>query len=135
MQQAGDLRLLRQQGRPVRRCDGGDDAADLPGYAARLFDRYQSHPEALRLATWYGLEGKSLPASAMASMAHKIQAIRDAQAAGKVSSRCTPEVLLMLILALTRTGAPGSPEAESGLVPKTAFRRSIADAVSLLVTP
>src|SRR3954447_7408642 len=27
------------------------DASDLPGYAGRLFDRYEDHPETLRLAT------------------------------------------------------------------------------------
>ncbi|MFC7648454.1 TetR/AcrR family transcriptional regulator [Streptosporangium lutulentum] len=32
------------------------DASDLPGYAGRLFDRYEDHPETLRLATWYRLE-------------------------------------------------------------------------------
>jgi AcrR family transcriptional regulator len=41
------------------------DAPDLPGYAGRLFDRYEDHPETLRLATWYRLErprGASLQA-------------------------------------------------------------------------
>jgi AcrR family transcriptional regulator len=111
------------------------DAFDLPGYAVRLFDRYQAQPNALRLATWYALEGKPMPASAMASMVHKIEGVRQAQAAGAVSKRFSPETLLMLILTLTRMGAPGSPEAESGMIPSENFRRAIADAVARLVSP
>lgn len=111
------------------------DALDLPGYAVRLFDRYQAQPDALRLATWYAMEGKSLPPSAMASMAHKIEAVRQAQAVGAVGTRFAPEVLLMLILNLTRLGAPGSPEAEGSLLAPAVFRQSIADAVARLVQP
>jgi AcrR family transcriptional regulator len=111
------------------------DANDLPAYATRLFDRYQSHPEALRLATWYALEGKALPQSGMASMLQKIEAIRQAQEAGVVSKRYSPEILIMLILALTRLGTPGSPEAESGMIPKETFRQSIRTAVAQLVNP
>lgn len=111
------------------------DANDLPGYAMRLFDRYQAQPETLRLATWYALEGKPLPASAMASTQHKIDAIRRAQDAVAVSTRFAPEILLMLVLTLTRLGAPGSPEAESGLLARDVFRQSIADAVARLVAP
>jgi AcrR family transcriptional regulator len=110
------------------------DAFDLPGYAGRLFDRYRAQPEALRLATWYALEGKALPQSAFDSMLHKVDAIRAAQNAGAVSKRFDPEVLLMLIITLTRLGAPGSPEAESGIITTAAFRQSIADAVSRLVS-
>src|SRR5262245_53299644 len=32
------------------------DPDDLPGYAAKMFDRYLAKPEILRLATWYQLE-------------------------------------------------------------------------------
>ena len=32
------------------------DAADLPGYAGRLFDYFEDHPDALRLSIWYRLE-------------------------------------------------------------------------------
>lgn len=111
------------------------DANDLPGYATRLFDRYQSHPEALRLATWYSLEGKAFPASGMASMTRKIAAIGEAQAAGAVSKRYAPEMLMLLIHAITRLGAPDSPEAASGLISNDAFRESIGAAVKQLVNP
>src|ERR1700709_1472007 len=32
------------------------DTDDLAGYAGRLFDGYEAHPEIQRLATWYRLE-------------------------------------------------------------------------------
>lgn len=111
------------------------DAYDLPGYAVRLFDRYQSSPELLRLATWYQLEGKPMPAVALASMAKKIEAVQQAQTAGAVSSRFSPDLLLLLILSLTRLGAPDSPEARFGQIAPGAFRQSIADAVQRLVQP
>jgi AcrR family transcriptional regulator len=110
------------------------DAFDLPGYAVRLFDRYQLQPEALRLAAWYGLERKALPQSAMASMLPKIEAIRAAQQAGAVSTRFAAEMLLLLVITLTRLGSPGSPEAVSGMIPFDAFRRSLAQAVTRLVS-
>ncbi len=111
------------------------DANDLPGYAVRLFDRYQAHPETLRLAGWYQLEGKPLPPAAMASMGHKIDAVRQAQEAGRVSKRFSPEILLLLVLTLTRMGAPDSPEAHSGMVPPADSRQAIAAAVARLVEP
>jgi AcrR family transcriptional regulator len=110
------------------------DALDLPGYAVRLYDRYQAQPDALRLATWYALEGKSLPQSAIASLYPKIEALRAAQDSGAVSKRFAPEILLMLVITLTRMNAPGSPEARSGGVSNEAFRQSIADAVARLVS-
>ena len=32
------------------------DAADLPGYAGRMFDYFADNPQAQRLSTWYRLE-------------------------------------------------------------------------------
>jgi AcrR family transcriptional regulator len=111
------------------------DAFDLPGYAISLFDRYQDHPETLRLITWYQLEGKTLPEVAVASTSHKIEAIRRAQEAGAISRRFSPEVILMLVINLTRLGAPDSVEASCGMVQADVFRRTIADAVVRLVGP
>lgn len=85
---------------------------------------------------WSGsLEGNALPQSGMASMLKKVEAIRQAQDTGAVSKRYAPEMLMLMIHALTRLGAPGSPEAESGLIPKDAFRQSIGAAVARLVAP
>jgi hypothetical protein len=100
----------------------------------RLFDRYQEQPDAMRLASWYALEGKQLPQSALASMLPKMEAIRLAQEAGAVSKRFAPEMLLLLVITLTRLSAPGSPEARSGTIPTNAYRQAIADAVGRLVS-
>lgn len=111
------------------------DPYDLPGYAVRLFDRYQSNPELLRLATWYQLEGKSMPPVALASMAKKIEAVQQAQAAGAVSTRFSADMVLLLILSLTRLGAPDSVEVRIGLIAPDAFRQSIVAAVRRLIEP
>jgi hypothetical protein len=57
---------------------------NLPEYAGRLFDRYQSHPEVQRLATWYRLEraDNTDPIEAIvASNAANVKAIAPAQVA------------------------------------------------------
>ncbi|MEH6422306.1 TetR/AcrR family transcriptional regulator [Pseudomonas sp. CGJS7] len=111
------------------------DARDLPGYAVRLFDRCQSHPDVMRLAMWYQLEGKPLPAAAVASTAHKIEAIRRAQADGVVSERFSAEMMLLWVIALSRVGSPDSPEAKLGVLTVEATREAIAAAVRRLVEP
>ena len=68
-------------------------------------------------------------------MGHKIDAVRQAQEAGRVSKRFSPEILLLLVLTLTRMGAPDSPEAHSGMVPPADSRQAIADAVARLIEP
>lgn len=55
----------------------------------------------------------------------KIEAIRGAQMAGAISSRFSPEILLLLILNLSHIGAPDSPEARSGLLDNDVFRYAI----------
>src|SRR5215469_16111855 len=42
------------------------DADDLPGYAARLAEGYEQHPDALRLVTWQRLERSTEPPPAVA---------------------------------------------------------------------
>src|ERR1700744_6304387 len=61
------------------------DPADLPEYAGRLFDRYRSHPEIQRLATWYRLEradGADPIQAIVASNSDKVKAIDHAQRTG-----------------------------------------------------
>ena len=70
----------------------------------------------------------------LANDATEVEAIRAAQAAGAVSKRFAPEVLLMLVITLTRLDAPGSPEARDGTVPREVFRQALADAVTRLVS-
>src|SRR4051812_10784566 len=59
---------------------------DLPGYAARLFDRPQEQPYALRLALWHSLERGSatMPPAVAAANEQKVAAIAAAQRDGRV---------------------------------------------------
>lgn len=80
------------------------DAYDLSGYAAKLFDWNNAHPEVLRLAAWQQLERGSIykfsPAAAKATE-EKILKIREAQDAGAVTTDTSAEHLLELVLRLS----------------------------------
>jgi AcrR family transcriptional regulator len=71
---------------------------DLPGYAGKLFDAQEAHPEVMRLATWHRLERSELIAVTVKSNQHKADVIRAAQEAGVISKRFDAEQLLMLII-------------------------------------
>jgi AcrR family transcriptional regulator len=111
------------------------DAYNLPEYAARLHDRYQKHPEVLRIATWYALErGRGTPhPSALRSSKNKVAAIREAQVAGAVTKTIPAEDLLMLVLSISRSGHTDSPECVSPARAARATRQHIANAVRRLV--
>jgi AcrR family transcriptional regulator len=113
------------------------DAYNLPEYAARLHDRYQEHPEVLRIATWYALErGHGTPhPSALRSSKNKIAAIREAQAAGAVTKAIPAEDLLMLVLGISRSGHTYSPECINPKRSHGATRQHIANAVRRLSAP
>lgn len=53
------------------------DAADLPGYAGRLFDYLVAHPDRRRLALWRLLEGSAPTEAETASTAAKIATLED----------------------------------------------------------
>ncbi|MET8757660.1 TetR family transcriptional regulator [Lentzea sp. NPDC004782] len=102
------------------------DAADLPGYAARCYDRQHDHPELARLAAWRRLERPG-----QVTRSAEIEAIRQAQARGLVSTRFSAEQVLVLVLAIasmwSNAPADGSDHA--------ARRRAVEDAVWRLVEP
>jgi AcrR family transcriptional regulator len=114
------------------------DPTNLPEYAGRLFDRYQSHPEVQRLATWYRLEraDNTDPIEAIvASNAAKVKAIAKAQRAGLLTTRFEPAVLLGLVLTLSGTWSSMTPE-YTGLVTRLSVakrRQAIVDAVAALL--
>lgn len=114
------------------------DPTNLPEYAGRLFDRYQSHPEVQRLATWYRLERAHTtdPIQAIVSSnAAKVKAIADAQRAGLLTTRFAPAVLLGLVLTLSGTWSSMTPE-YTGLVTRVSVakrRQAIVDAVAALL--
>jgi AcrR family transcriptional regulator len=114
------------------------DVDDLPGYAARLSDGYEKHPEVARLATWYRLEraeSQGLLDAIVASNQGKVAAIAKAQKAGKVSSHFAAVDLLGLIVTLSAMWTSSTPE-YSELAAKhsaTHRRRVIVDAVNALL--
>ena len=114
------------------------DPTNLPEYAGRLFDRYQSHPEVQRLATWYRLEradsADPIEAS-VASTAAKVKAIAEAQRAGLLTTRFEPAVLLALVLTISGTWSSMTPE-YTGLVARLSVpkrRQAIVDAIAALL--
>ncbi|HEX4702671.1 MAG TPA: TetR family transcriptional regulator [Pseudonocardiaceae bacterium] len=107
---------------------------DLPGYAGRLFDSYERHPEMIRMITWYQLEragtGAAIPAVLAATRA-KTEAIRGAQHAGTVSTRFDAEQVLAMVLNMSVMWLTQLPEAVS-----TDYRRTtIVEGVRRLVEP
>jgi AcrR family transcriptional regulator len=82
---------------------------DLPGYAVRLYDRYLSHPELLRLATWYRLERVptgDLLASFRDHADGKLRAIAAGQRAGHIDPAFTPADVYALVTAIAMTWSP-----------------------------
>lgn len=110
------------------------DAHDLPEYAARLFDLYQTYPEILRIGTWDRLErggaGMKIKAVVEANE-HKVSEIYKAQQDGLISRHFPATTLLELILALTQTRLY-----RDGLETKNALKKhriAIKDAVRKLI--
>lgn len=109
------------------------DAADLPGYAERLFDYWHLHPEAVRLFWWRNLEGSrttTVEESAYARYVAEIASSRgDADAAA-----LPPEHLFAFVLALLQawaipSAALGDDEDEQE---RARRRRSVRAAVQRL---
>ena len=86
-------------------------AADLPGYAARLYDAYVNDPKLVRLATWNRLErvpAGDLLADMAAHTAKKYEAITAAQRAGRLDPAINPADVYALVIALSLTWGPSS---------------------------
>jgi AcrR family transcriptional regulator len=84
-------------------------AGDLPGYAVRLYDAYLEHPQLVRLATWARLE--RIPQGhlfAEADEQPKIDAIAEAQRAGRLNAALAPADLHALVVSLAMAWSPNS---------------------------
>ena len=79
----------------------GMDPADLPEYAGRLHDYYAAHPETYRLMQWGRLEldpDDAAPDDPLqATMAGKIERLRQAQKAGLLDQFWDPTDILVLL--------------------------------------
>jgi AcrR family transcriptional regulator len=113
------------------------DAADLPGYAGRMFDYFADHPQAQRLSTWYRLErpdGAALTAVIQANKT-RLKTLAGAQAGGRLSRHFTPAQLLTLIQAMAVSWGTMNPEfaAAASRVSRRDRHRAVVDAVCRLV--
>jgi len=112
-------------------------AEDLPGYAGKLFDAYEDHPEVARLLAWHRLEGASVPSSAAAaaSTAHKLELITEAQARGTVPDRYTPVELLGLVMQLSSVWNAATPQftGKLGKFSRAQRRKLVTDSVEALL--
>lgn len=100
---------------------------DLPGYAGRLFDNYQDHPQLLRLAAYHRLENgfDAVPKAEADAYRAKAAAIAEAQLQGKVTAAFDASELLDLVVH-TSILAFSTPNSTRALVEK-AVRKLLAE--------
>ena len=111
------------------------DAGDLPGYALRLYDYWQQHPDSVRLFWWRNLErpqSTEVEDTAYGRMAGEIGA---AQAAGQVAPAIPAAHLFAFVLGLLQSWAVPSPALSVTVGPAEQARRrdSVREAVERLI--
>jgi len=116
------------------------NAADLPGYAAGLFDFAMDHPHLMRLVMWNGLEQRpKWPLDDTSSLDAQVEEIRSAQSEGRIANRYSPDFLLTLIITLASAWTAANPFGMS-ITPDAQERRSslrggLSNAVGQLTKP
>ncbi|PRY37241.1 TetR family transcriptional regulator [Umezawaea tangerina] len=111
------------------------DAADLPGYAGRLFDYFEANPAAQRLAVWYRLER---PTSSRLDAVVEVNRVRldelaRAQSDGLLPAHYTPAALLALVQSISTAWSSMNPEYDLVAPPDVERRRAaVVDAVRRL---
>lgn len=115
--------------------DAPIDAAGLPEYAGRLFDRFVDDPVKDRLAKWYRLECAGDTAVEVASTRDKLDAIGRAQREGVLTTRLTPVEVLALVVHLSTLWSAAAPELAVHVadVPRDRRRQVVVDAVAALL--
>jgi AcrR family transcriptional regulator len=103
------------------------DVDDLPGYTARLAERYEQDHDVLRLVTWQRLERSTdRPVVAVNASKAKIAEIAQAQADGRLSDRYPADVLFHAVMHIAALWATTSPDmAWARELPSAAARRRI----------
>ncbi|SER93619.1 transcriptional regulator, TetR family [Lentzea albida] len=96
---------------------------DLPGYAGRLFDAYQEEPRLLRLAAYHRLENgfESVPEPEAEAYRHKVEAVAQAQADGRITAAFDATDLLDLVVHMSIL-AFSTPNANRDLVVRSVER-------------
>lgn len=86
-------------------------AADLPGYAASLYDAYLAHPALVRLAAWARLElvpVGELVTDLASVTTRKLRSIATAQDRGQIDPSFDPVDVLALVTSMALTWSPAS---------------------------
>jgi AcrR family transcriptional regulator len=114
------------------------DVADLPEYAALLFDRYESEPDARRLSMWRRLErgGPHPPVEGVVKENQsRIDAIAEAQRQGQLPNHFSAIELITLVLTIAAMWTTQSPELARVLRKSSRARRRevVKDAVRALL--
>jgi AcrR family transcriptional regulator len=114
------------------------DPADLPGYAAGLFDGYERDPDIMRLATWYRLErGTARPPlqTRIAANRDKVARIAAAQQAGTLPATFDAADLLALVTTIASMWTTATPEDHAVAPRRSRARRRevIVEAVGALL--
>jgi AcrR family transcriptional regulator len=87
------------------------NAADLPGYATRLYDDYLADPALMRLVMWKRLEREGvgyLYRGLEEQDAHHLRDIKTQQQAGAIRADLDPADIWSLLIATAATWAQGS---------------------------
>ncbi|MEI8411347.1 MULTISPECIES: TetR family transcriptional regulator [unclassified Kribbella] len=115
--------------------DVGFDTGDLPGYAGRVFDYFEDHPEHQRLNIWYRLErpeGSGLEAIVAVNKS-RLGDLDQAQRSGVVPANFTPAELLALLQAIAISWSSMNPEYGARAPSKASRRAAVVDAVRRLL--
>ncbi|HEY6502281.1 MAG TPA: TetR family transcriptional regulator, partial [Streptosporangiaceae bacterium] len=85
------------------------DAEDLPGYALRLYDYWQEHPDSVRLFWWRNLERPRSTDVEDLAYGRMVGEIGVAQAAGQVAAAIPAAHVFAFVLGLLQSWAVPSP--------------------------
>lgn len=114
----------------------GFDTADLPGYAGRVFDYFEAHPEHQRLNVWYRLErpsGSALEAIVAVNQS-RLDDLEKAQRLGVVPANFSPAELLALLQAVATSWNSMNPEYGASAPDRVARRTAVVEAVRRLTS-
>jgi AcrR family transcriptional regulator len=115
------------------------DPLDLPGYAVALYDAWLEDPDRVRIATWARLERTPdghLLDEAQREVAYGVDAIREAQQAGRLPDDLAPLDLQALVVGMSLAWAPASLIYVAGAddAGHDARRAALRDAVRRMLT-
>jgi AcrR family transcriptional regulator len=111
------------------------DAEDLAGYALRLYDYWQEHPDSVRLFWWRNLERPQSTEVEDTAYGRMVGEIGAAQAAGEVAPAIPAAHLFAFVLGLLQSWAVPSPALSVTTGPEEQARRreSVRAAVGRLI--